>query len=121
MKYIISLILTFAVSISLAVDLGFSTFVTTLATANVRQTISGSVIKAADFSIQNPAGNTDSIFVGGSDVTTSGATKGIEVVPGAILSLSDSFNASNRILSSAKIFMVSAGTAVPVVISRLLQ
>ena len=121
MKYIIALILTFSISIAYALDLGFSSSVVTLATADVRQPISASIIKAGDFIIQNPAANIVSVFVGGSDVTTSGATKGVELVPGASISFEDSFTADNRILSSAKIFLVSTGTAIPVVIGRILQ
>lgn len=121
MKYIIALILTFSISMACALDLGFSSSVVTLAITDVRQPISASVIRTGDFIIQNPAANLVSIFVGGSDVTTSGATKGIELTPGASLSFSDSFTADNRILSSAKIFIISTGTAVPVVIGRILR
>jgi len=121
MKYILILLLTFSFSIANAIDLGFLTSVTTLAVANVRQTISPTIITAADFVIQNPSSNVVSIFLGGSDVTTSGATQGIEIVPGASVSLSDSFNATNRILSSSKIFIVSTGTSIPVVIGVILK
>lgn len=115
MKILTSLILTLCFSIaSAAIDLGFPTTVTTLAVANTRQLILSTTSNAFNFIIQNPSTNIVSIFVGDSGVTTSGAGLGIEIVPGASLSLSSIDN-----LTSAKIFMVSTGTAIPVVVGVL--
>jgi len=114
MKYILALLLVFSVSIGTAINLGFSTSVTTLAVADVRQPILSSAINSFDFIVQNPPTNVISIFVGGSDVTTSGATQGIEVTPGSSLALS-----SVEHLSSPKIFIISTGTSVPVIIGLI--
>lgn len=121
MKYILALILTFSISLALA-DHGFSTSVTTLTTADVRQVVLSTNESAYDFIIQNPAANIVSIFLGGSDVTTSGATQGIEIVPGASIALSSTgaFQ-SSKLLTATKIFLISTGTSIPVVIGRIIK
>lgn len=116
MKIIAALVLTFSISIASAINLGFSTSVTTLAVADVRQPILSSLVNSSDFIIQNPAANVVSIFVGGSDVTTSGATQGIEITQGSTLAL---FSAEG--LTSSKIFIISTGTSIPVVIGRIVK
>ena len=119
MKLFLALIFVFFVSFSpaFAIDLGFSSQVTTLATADVRQTVTAAVIKFPELVIQNPASNTVSIFLGGSDVTTSGATQGIEIVPGGSIALTA--EGRNNILLSSKFFIISTGTAIPVIIGRV--
>ncbi len=96
---------------------GYQTVVTTLDVAGVREQMMDTPVAANSYLIQNPAGNSDSIFVGGSDVTTSGATQGTEVVPGAALSLdASSKRGSGENFDPDKIFMITGGTAVPVVV-----
>ena len=121
MKYILALVLTFSTHLSFA-DHGFLTSVTTLATADVRQVILASNESAYDFVIQNPAANIVSIFLGGSNVTTSGVAQGIEIVPGASIALSSTgaFQ-SSKLLTATKIFLISTGTSVPVVIGRIVK
>ena len=114
MKYLLSLLLAFAVLTANAIDLGFTTFTITLAVADTRQSISSSTINSFGFVIQNPSTNIVSIFVGGSNVTTSGAAIGLEVPPGASVSLTSTDN-----LTSPKIFMVSTGTAIPVTVGAI--
>ena len=94
---------------------GMRTSTVTLAVANVAQSISSTDLTVYDFIIQNPASNSDSVFIGGSNVAISGAGLGIEIVPGASISLSSKIG----LLTSPKIFIVSAGTAVPVIIGSI--
>jgi len=123
MKYLIGLILILSFSIANAVNQGFSTAVVTLAVADVRQTIFATTTRAFDFIIQNPSTNVVSVFLGGSDVTTSGATLGIEIAPGSSIALASTktfrTDKTLTLLSSANIFLVSTGTSIPVVIGRI--
>jgi len=127
MRYLTLIILVFILSISSSAfaKFGFSTTVTTLATADVRQALLASETTALDLIIQNPSANTVSIFLGGSDVTTSGSTIGIEISPGQSISLSSTqnFELSRQIpfLISSRIFIISTGTAVPVVIGIIIE
>lgn len=117
---IVILLMSFFVLCTNAANLGLSSVVTTLAVANVRQTVTATELNAYDLIIQNPSSNTDSIFLGGNDVTISGSTQGIELVPGATISLSASGDfGDGRLLKSSKIYIVSGGTAVPVVVSYI--
>jgi len=119
MKLFLALLFVFSISSTsvFAIDLGFSSEVTTLATGDVRQTITASLIRFPELVIQNPGSNLVSIFLGGSDVTTSGATQGIEIIPGASISITA--EGRNNILLSSKFFIISTGTAIPVVIGRV--
>jgi len=125
MKYIVALLLMFSLSIASALTQGFSTAVVTLAVANTRQPISATTIRAFDFIIQNPAANIVSVFLGGSDVTATGATQGVEITPGGSVSLSSikTFRTDKNLtlMSSANIFLVSTGTSIPVVIGRIIE
>lgn len=119
MKLFLALLFVFSISSTsvFAIDLGFSSQVTTLATADVRQTVTASAFSVPDLLIQNPASNSVSIFLGGSDVTTSGATQGIEIIPGAAISINSTHK--TNVVSTSKFFIISTGTAVPVVIGRV--
>ncbi len=112
-----TIIITLWISVACALNLGFTSFTTTLAVANTRQTISATLINSSDFIIQNPSTNIVSIFLGGSDVTTSGATQGIEMVPGATIALSHPTDN----LASSKIFIVSTGTSIPVIVGSIIK
>jgi len=116
-QLLLTILIPFMMITACAGSEGYQTVVTTLATAGVRQTMMASAVKSNSYLIQNPTANTDSIFVGGSDVTTSGSTQGTEVIPGAALSLdASSKSGSDQNIDPDKIFMISGGTAVPVVV-----
>lgn len=116
----IFLILILFFSLNAYADRGFDTVVTTLAVANVAQPLTSVEIRAFDIVIQNPSTNSVSIFLGDSDVATSGSNLGIELTPGQTLSLAASSTFGDlNIFSSNNIFIVSSGTSIPVVIGRI--
>ncbi len=122
-KFLSILALSFALSCTSYADRGFVTEVTTLAVAGTAQVLTASVTKAFDYVVQNPSTNVVSVFLGDSDVATSGANLGIELQPGQSVSITsshnfDDSNRSDQILSS-NLWLVSGGTAVPVVIGRI--
>ena len=99
-----------------ALDNGFNTSVTTLTVADVAQTITSSIVLSYDFVIQNPTTSSASVFIGDSDVATSGDNLGIEIVPG------ESFSIISRVgglLSSSKVFIVSPVNGIPVVVGNI--
>lgn len=121
MKQLFMIILISVSSLScMAGQEGFATVTTTLAVADTRQPLMAVPVKSNSYLIQNLSTNTDSIFIGSITVTTSGATVGIELVPGAALNLESSQRRSNsENFDPSKIYMISAGTAVPVVIGYI--
>lgn len=121
MRFLILFSILFSLQI-FANDLGFQSETTTLAVAGTRQPLLAAETRAFDFVVQNPEANTDSIFVGGADVTTSGAAQGIELVPGAVISLSASEGfGKGKLMVSSNIYMVSDGTAVPVTVAWIIR
>lgn len=117
MKYLIGLTICLLSTVCLARQ-SLSTFQVILDVANVREEIQIAPGNTSDsVTIQNPSTNSVSIFVGGSDVTTSGATIGLEVAPGEILNFTSSIRrGTHENIRTSLVFLVSTGTSIPVTI-----
>jgi hypothetical protein len=90
----------------------FTKSVTTSATA-----IESPGAAASTIVIQNPASNSASIFVGGDNtVTTSGATRGLEVPVGGSINFEGSkHNGGTQFIHTGKFFVIAASSQTVVV------
>jgi len=92
---------------------GFTSFENVLTAPNSRQAVSGTPATGERITIQNHASAPASIFLGGSDVTVSGSTVGIEITAGSSFTLETSpVRGFRRSFDITKLFLVTTGTGV---------
>ena len=116
MKFVLILLMTLFMAMANA-DQGFNTFTTSLVATSTPQAISATNVRASSIILQNPASNGVSIFIGGLEVSDTGTTTGIELVPGASLNLGTvQRRGTGEDFSTDKIFFTAPATPNPLTI-----